>query len=105
MPQQATGIGEDTGFVRRILQQDAAAFETLYDAFAPIVFGQLLQITGDRQIAEALLVETFFQAWSRAPAFAENRAALPRWLLGIARDLASGEESRCVPELSVAAVA
>ena len=88
------GTLKDTGFVRRIVQGDTAAFEALYDMYSPLVFGQLLEITGDRQIAEELLVETFYRAWQQAPSFKETRAALPRWLLGIARELAGAAASR-----------
>lgn len=88
MPEQVKGMPVDAGFVRRIVRRDVVAFEALYDEFAPLVFGQLLEMVGDRQIAEELLVETFFRAWSQAASFDEHRAALPRWLLGIARELA-----------------
>ena len=70
------------------MQGDVAAFEELYDSFAPLVFGQLLDIVGDRSIAEELLVETFYRAWSQAASYQGDRAALPRWLLSIARELA-----------------
>lgn len=96
---------DDPGFVDRIMQGDVVAFEVLYEGFAPLVFGQLLEMVGDRQAAEELLVEAFFLAWSRAASFDENRAALPRWLLGIARELASGVDCRHYAGLPVAAVA
>src|SRR5688572_4772749 len=99
------GKRDDAEFVRRIVRRDAAAFETLYDCYSPLVFGQLLQITGDRRMAEALLVETFVLAWQQAGSFRESRAALPRWLLGMARELASGRGLLRYTELPVAAVA
>lgn len=99
------GTLEDTGFVRRIVQGDTAAFEALYDLYAPLVYGQLLEITGDRTMAEELLVETFYRAWAQSASFAEGRAALPRWLLGIARELAGHEAWRRYAGMPVAAVA
>jgi RNA polymerase sigma-70 factor (ECF subfamily) len=102
---QVKGNRDDAEFVRRIVRRDARAFEALYDLYAPLVFGQLLQITGDRQAAEELLVETFYRAWSQAASFDEGRAALPRWLLGIARELAGRDAWRRYADLPVAAVA
>ncbi len=105
MSEDVQGTLGDAEFVRRIVLGDEAAFEALYDSFAPLVFGQLLQLVDDRQTAETLLVETFYRAWSQAAAFDEHRAALPRWLLGIARDLAIGEECRRQTEPAMATVA
>ncbi len=77
----------DSRFVRRVVRQDAGAFEQLYDELSPVVYGHLLQVAPSPATAEKLLVETFYRAWSQVPAFTGNRSAFPQWLAGIANDV------------------
>lgn len=62
---------------------DKRGFATLYEKYKNRVFGFLLRMTGDREIAEDLLQETFFAALRNAGQFDRSRNFLS-WLFGIA---------------------
>lgn len=65
------------------LTGDPRGFAQLYDKYKNRVFGFLVRMTGDREIAEDLLQETFFAALRNAEQFDRSRSFLS-WLFGIA---------------------
>ena len=65
------------------LKGDPQGFSGLYDKYKNRVFGFLVRMTGDREIAEDLLQETFFAALRNADQFDRSRSFLS-WLFGIA---------------------
>jgi len=82
---------EDARFVRRLTRLDVAAFEQLYDEISPAVYGHLLHVAQNAELAESLLVETFYRAWARMHGFHGEREALRGWLINIANDLLQQE--------------
>src|SRR3974377_670207 len=84
------GAGEitDEQLVARTMRGDVAAFEVLYDRYAPTVMGLALRIVADRALAEEVVQETFWRVWRNAASFQGQRGAFAGWLLGIARNLA-----------------
>ena len=84
---------EDARFVRRLTRLDVAAFEQLYDEMSPIVYGHLVRSAASGELAESLLVETFYRAWARIHTFGGERSALRLWLIGIANDLLQQEKT------------
>src|SRR5512133_1409962 len=60
-----------------------SGFSGLYDKYKNRVFGFLMRMTGDREIAEDLLQETFLAALRNADQFDRSRSFLS-WLFGIA---------------------
>ncbi len=84
------GAGEitDEQLVARTVRGDAAAFELLYDRYAPTVMGLALRIVADRALAEEVVQETFWRVWRNAASFQGQRGAFAGWLLGITRNLA-----------------
>lgn len=65
------------------LKGDKRGFSTLYEKYKNRVFGFLIRMTGDREIAEDLLQETFLAALRNAEQFDSSRNLLS-WLFGIA---------------------
>lgn len=65
------------------IKGDPRGFSTLYERYKNRVFGFLLRMTGDREIAEDLLQETFLAALRNADQFDRSRNFLS-WLFGIA---------------------
>lgn len=65
------------------LKGDPRGFAGLYDKYKNRVFGFLVRMTGDREIAEDLLQETFLAALRNADQFDRSRSFLS-WLFGIA---------------------
>ena len=67
---------------------DEGALGALYDRWQALVHSVALQITGDRDDAEEVVEETFWQAWRQAGRYAEERGSISTWLTMIARSRA-----------------
>jgi RNA polymerase sigma-70 factor (ECF subfamily) len=65
------------------LKGDKTGFSGLYDKYKNRVFGFLIKMTGEREVAEDLLQETFLAAYRNALQFDRSRSFLS-WLFGIA---------------------
>jgi RNA polymerase sigma-70 factor (ECF subfamily) len=78
----------DEDLMARVVGGDSAAFEALYDRYAPAVLGTLIKILQDRALAEELLQETFWRVWDKATTFADERGSFRAWMFSIARRLA-----------------
>ena len=65
------------------LKGDERGFAVLYNKYKNRVFGFLIKMTGEREVAEDLLQETFLAAYRNALQFDRSRSFLS-WLFGIA---------------------
>jgi RNA polymerase sigma-70 factor (ECF subfamily) len=65
------------------MKGDPKGFSGLYDRYKNRVFGFLIRMTGDREIAEDLLQDTFLAAMRNAAQFDRERNFLS-WIFGIA---------------------
>jgi len=74
--------------MERMVQRDEAALEALYDRYAGLLSSVLNRILRDRQAAEEILQDIFYQLWRTAPQFDASRGSLPGWLMVIARNRA-----------------
>ncbi len=74
----------DETLVTRIARKDRSSLDTLYLRHATPLLGFLLQITGERGLAEEVLQDTFLAAWQSAARF-QHRSSVKTWLYGIAR--------------------
>ena len=81
--QQADDQKEDQVFFDLWLKGDQRGFSGLYNRYKNRVFGFLVRMTGDREIAEDLLQDTFFAAMRNANQFDRQRNFLS-WIFGIA---------------------
>lgn len=79
---------DDGALVRRVAGGDEAAFMTLYDRHATLLFGASLRFLRDRDAAAEVVQETFVAAWQRAAQFDAARGSITGWLVGIARNRA-----------------
>jgi RNA polymerase sigma-70 factor (ECF subfamily) len=75
----------DVDLMRRVAQQDQAAFEALYDRYAALVYGVTLKVLGSRPDAEEVVLDVFAQAWRTAGRYDPQRGRVDAWLLVIAR--------------------
>ncbi len=66
---------------------DAAAFDAVYAAYRPRVFGFLVRMTGQRDAAEELLQDCFLQLARHAPRLRED-TDLDAWIFTVARNRA-----------------
>jgi len=73
--------------IERSQRGDAAAFRSLYDRFAPEVFGFLKNVLRDRESAEDACQETFFRLHRSLASFDVTRPLRP-YVLQVARNVA-----------------
>src|ERR1041385_1485176 len=71
--------------VRKVARRDRAAFAELYDLTSAKLFGVILRIIRQRDVAEDVLQESFVAVWERAPDYDPVRGSVMSWLVTIAR--------------------
>lgn len=72
----------------RIVHQEAAALERLYDATSGRVFAVVLRIVRRHEVAQEVVEDTFWQVWRQAPRFDPSRGRPWAWLVAMARSRA-----------------
>ncbi|HEX3987502.1 MAG TPA: sigma-70 family RNA polymerase sigma factor [Acidobacteriaceae bacterium] len=78
----------DSALIERMMAGDENALVALYDRYSGMLFGMLMRILKDTQLAEEVLQDLFLQLWREAGRFDASRGSLPGWLLVIARNRA-----------------
>jgi RNA polymerase sigma-70 factor (ECF subfamily) len=68
----------------QVARGERAAFEAIYDLFAPTVFGLVRQVVKDRAVSEEVSQEVFVELWRSAPRFDPARAKARSWICTIA---------------------
>jgi RNA polymerase sigma-70 factor (ECF subfamily) len=72
--------------VARLKEGDPAAFDAVYEAYRPRLFGFLVRLSRRRDVAEDLLEETWLRLVARRATLDED-ARLAPWLFTVARNL------------------
>jgi RNA polymerase sigma-70 factor (ECF subfamily) len=78
----------DAELVRRMGTGDERAMSEFFARWVDPVFALALRMVRDRDEAEDLVEETFWQAWRQAARYDPSRASASTWLLTIARSRA-----------------
>ncbi len=78
----------DAALIERIVAKDEAALAALYDRYAGMLSSVLNRILRDKQVAEEILQDIFYQLWCTAAQFDASRGSLPGWLMVIGRNRA-----------------
>ena len=84
----------DVALLERMTARDQRALAELYDRHARLLFGLILRILRSRADAEEVLQEVFVQAWTRTDTYNVSLGSPAGWLIGIARNRASGAADR-----------
>lgn len=79
---------QDQQLITRLQTQDRAAIGDLYDAYGGALFGVVLRIVQQRELAEQVLQDTFVKAWRYGASYDASKGRLFTWLLNIARNTA-----------------
>lgn len=74
--------------VGKLRQRDEPAFHTLYDQYAPALYGVILKIVRDEEAANDVLQDSFVKIWRNIPSYDAQKGRLFTWLLNIARNTA-----------------
>jgi RNA polymerase sigma-70 factor (ECF subfamily) len=68
----------------RVARGDLAAFELLYDAISPVVYGLARRVVRDEARSEDVTQEVFLEVWRKATGFDPDKGAGRTWILTIA---------------------
>ncbi len=81
-----------------VAKRDRASFNALYHATSAKLFGIVIRILRDRDLAEDLLQEIYVRIWDRAGDFDPAKASPITWMATIARNRAIDEVRRKRPQ-------
>lgn len=79
---------EDRHYIRLLsatARKDHAAFQALYQASAPRLFGLCMKVLQNRERAEEALQEAYIRIWHHADEYHEERGSPLNWMMTIAR--------------------
>ena len=88
------GDRTDDELIAMIAAGESAAFETLYNRYAAIVYQTVLRVVQDGALAEDLVQEVFWRVWRRSNCFARERGQVAPWLRTVARNVSVDELRR-----------
>jgi RNA polymerase sigma-70 factor (ECF subfamily) len=78
----------DRVLLARMADGDERALGALYDRWAAVVYSLVVRIVGDRDEAEDVVEDVFWQLWRQAPRYEESRGAVSTWVFTVARSRA-----------------
>ncbi len=78
----------ETEIIERLKVQDRSVISYLYDHYSTALYGVIVHIVQDTNLAEEVLQETFIKIWQNADVYDAQKGRLYTWMLNIARNLA-----------------
>src|SRR5262245_17695506 len=79
---------DDYELMRLIAERDQSAFTALYDRHSGMVYSLCLRILRDREAAEDLLVDVFWELWDKSGRYDASRGTPVTYLMTLARSRA-----------------
>src|SRR5919108_5225257 len=76
---------EDRELIQRMAGKDPAALDAFYTRYNRIAFSLILRIVGNREDAEDVLTDVFWQVWQQSSRYDSSRGKPIAWILTIAR--------------------
>lgn len=74
--------------VQLLEKEDQAAMKLLYENYSDSLYGVILKITNNEDLAQDALQESFIKVWKNAKKYDSKKAKLFTWLYRIARNTA-----------------
>jgi RNA polymerase sigma-70 factor (ECF subfamily) len=71
--------------IAKTARGDQEAFSRLYDQSSPQIYGLILRMINDPQVAEEVTMDVYAQVWKQAQSYDVNRGTPMGWLVAIAR--------------------
>ena len=84
----ALGDLADEDLMQLVRRGDAAAFEQVYERHATASFSLAYRMTGNRNLAEAVVQEAFLSLWRSGARYDRTRGSVRTWVLGIVHNRA-----------------
>ncbi len=84
----------DKKLMKLVVQRNAQAFRLLYQRYETQIFNFIYRYTGNRELAQDLLQETFTRIWFAAHTFDLRRGNFKGWLFKIALNNIRNEMSK-----------
>jgi len=78
----------EQNIVQLLEKGDKAALNLLYENYADSLYGVILKVTNNEEIAQDALQETFIKVWKNSKKYDKKKAKLFTWLYRIARNTA-----------------
>ena len=82
MKDLANDIGE------KLQNGDKAAFEQLYDRYADALYGMVIRMVKDEDLAKDVIQESFIKIWKNASKYDSHKASIFTWMYQVTRNTA-----------------
>lgn len=83
LPNELARLADEDLLVLVERNDDAQAFEILYDRHSRVAFSLAFRLLGDRGAAEDLVQDAFLSVWRGSSSYAHARGSVRNWLLSI----------------------
>ena len=83
-----TPITADESIIELLRRQEMNGISLLYDKYSAALFGVILRVVNNREIAEEVLQDTFTKIWRNFDSYDGTKGRLFTWLINIARNSA-----------------
>ena len=74
--------------IEQLQRKDSRAFSKLYDAYSGALYGVIIRICKNENLAQEVLQETFMKMWDKAPQYNPEKGRFYTWAYRIARNSA-----------------
>ncbi len=78
----------DELLLERVRARNQQAMADVFDRYGGMVYSVAMRVLNDRELAEDVMQEIFFQIWSKPEAIVAGRGSLGGWLMVVARNRA-----------------
>lgn len=79
---------DESTLVSLLLKKDRQAFGYLYDNYSSVLYGLILKIVDNTEVANDILQEVFLKIWKNIDTYEPEKSRLYTWMLNIARNTA-----------------
>ena len=79
-------MNNPSDLIQGLKNKDSKALSKLYDAYSGAIYGVILRMCNDRDLAENLLQDTFMKAWEKAHQYDPEKGRFYTWLYRIAKN-------------------
>ncbi len=78
----------ETSLISQLQNGEQHALAYLYDRYGAALYGVVIRIVNDKNIAEEILQDVFLKIWTRIASYDSQKGKLFTWMLNIARNAA-----------------